>query len=128
MVGVTWVCPILHKQINGLFRLGGRALTRRQSSAQLLGGCPPAYGGCFVTLLARGVDRAGDSPIRYTPIPLTGKIDVFSLRGPPAYYTSIGLGTSRGALHQNQHLGRLWNVWVRGMQTLKRNRGNGAHP
>jgi hypothetical protein len=28
-------------------------------------------------------------------IPLTGKIDVFSLRGPPAYYTSIGLGTSR---------------------------------
>jgi hypothetical protein len=39
-------------------------------------------------------------------ISLTGKIDVFSLRGLSAYYTSIGLGTSRGAPHQNQHLER----------------------
>ena len=38
-------------------------------------------------------------------IPLTSKIDVFPLRGPPAYYTSIGLGTSRGTPHQNQHIG-----------------------
>ena len=29
-------------------------------------------------------------------IPLTGKIDVFSLRGPPAYYTPIGLGPLGG--------------------------------
>jgi hypothetical protein len=38
-------------------------------------------------------------------IPLTGKIDVFSLRGQPAYYTPIGLETSRGTPHQNQLLG-----------------------
>jgi hypothetical protein len=44
-------------------------------------------------------------PRQHQIIPLTGKIDVFSLRGRPAYYTSISLGTSRGAPHQNQHLG-----------------------
>jgi len=39
-------------------------------------------------------------------IPMTGIIDVFSLKWPPAYYAPIGLGTSRGSTHQNQHLGR----------------------
>ena len=29
-------------------------------------------------------------------IPLTGNIDVFSLRGPPAYYTPISLGPLGG--------------------------------
>jgi hypothetical protein len=29
-------------------------------------------------------------------IPLTGNIDVFSLKGPPAYYTPIGLGPLGG--------------------------------
>src|SRR6266480_3076822 len=34
-------------------------------------------------------------------IPLTGKIDVFSLRGPPAYYTPISLGLSGVSLHRS---------------------------
>jgi hypothetical protein len=41
-------------------------------------------------------------------IPSTGKIDVFSLRGPPVYYTPIGLGASRGSPHQNLHLTSHW--------------------
>jgi hypothetical protein len=37
-------------------------------------------------------------------IPFGGKMGFFSLKGLPAYYISIGLGVSRGAPHQNQHL------------------------
>jgi hypothetical protein len=33
-------------------------------------------------------------------------MDFFSLRGPPAYQTPIGLDASRGAPHQNQNLGK----------------------
>jgi hypothetical protein len=49
----------------------------------------------------------GLPPPQITPslsIPSSGKIDVFSLRGPPAYYTPIGLGATQGAPHQNLHL------------------------
>jgi hypothetical protein len=46
-------------------------------------------------------------------IPFTGNMDFFSLMGPPAYYTPIGLGASRGAPHQNQHLSRS-PLFVRG--------------
>jgi hypothetical protein len=47
----------------------------------------------------------GLPPPQITPslsIPPSGKIDVFSLRDPPAYYTPIGLGATQGP-HQNLH-------------------------
>jgi hypothetical protein len=43
-------------------------------------------------------------PLSGYPIPLTGNMDFFSLKGRPAYYTSIGLGASKGSPHQNQYL------------------------
>jgi hypothetical protein len=55
---------------------------------------------------SRGIPPALTHTATWVHIPLTGEIDVFSLRGPPAYYTSIGLGASRGAPHQNLHLGK----------------------
>jgi hypothetical protein len=38
-------------------------------------------------------------------IPLAGNMDFFSLGGPPAYQTAIGLGASWGSPCQNQYLG-----------------------
>src|SRR5271155_5485280 len=64
--------------------------------------CPPledVLGGpntCTCQGLLRLVGRAADNLARIMRIPLTGNIDVFSLRGPPAYYTPIGLGPLGG--------------------------------
>jgi ATP-binding cassette subfamily G (WHITE) protein 2 (PDR) len=40
-----------------------------------------------------------------SPYPIYWRNPHFLAYGLPAYYTSIGLGASRGAPHQNQHLG-----------------------
>jgi hypothetical protein len=69
-----------------------------------LGETPP-FLGTLKQLLGISV-TSRQTLVSHVTIPLTGNMDFFSLMGPPAYYTPIGLGASRGAPHQNQHLGR----------------------